>query len=227
MDEVIGTLGQAYLWEWPKPKRKASLEVDKTEAIIEQTLGNKWREIRRQAGLVDPGPLDNRRRALVLLYAHLLRLPLSEATLRNGASVSSVPSPYCSLLLPEQIELLLQSPYLLNSLLAMSISRNWLVPTLSVMRLHAYLAQALTPGNDRLKLAQLPNVKADEVVDLSGNATILENFVQTLDAKGDSRIEDMKRAMQTWGRLELVEASFKGSFSCFLHCSVMQSLLSN
>jgi translocation protein SEC63 len=78
------------------------------------------------------------------------------------------------------------------------------------MRLHAYLAQALTPGSEKLKFAQLPNIQGNEVKSLGGNATILEEFVLALDAKGDRRVADVKKAVQTWGRLELVDASFKG-----------------
>jgi translocation protein SEC63 len=78
------------------------------------------------------------------------------------------------------------------------------------MRLHAYLVQALIPGEERLKFAQLPGIQHEEVTSLSGDASVMEEFVLALDAKGDSRIEDVKTALQTWGRLELVDASFKG-----------------
>lgn len=83
------------------------------------------------------------------------------------------------------------------------------------MRLHAYLTQALTPGNERLRFAQLPYIQGDELPNLGGNAVNLEEFVRSLDAKSDSRVTDIKKAVQTWGRLELVDVSFKGSCPVF------------
>ena len=77
------------------------------------------------------------------------------------------------------------------------------------MRLHAYLAQALLPGKQQLKLAQLPNVKVGEETSVD----TVEEYVGTLEQKKDGRIDDVKRALDAWGRLELVEASFKGETS--------------
>lgn len=87
------------------------------------------------------------------------------------------------------------------------------------MRFHAYLAQALIPGNERLKFAQLPGIKSEEVRELAGDSELLEEFVQALEMNGDARIKDVKTAMKTWGRLELIDASFKGPSSVnFLDC---------
>jgi len=121
-----------------------------------------------------------------------LRIPVSNSSLRK-----------------EQTALLFQLPHMLNALLTVSISRNWLLPTLAVMRLHAYLAQALAPGNERLKFAQLPGIKSEEVRELAADTELLEEFVQTLETTGDERIGEVKKAMKTWGRVELVDASFK------------------
>ena len=67
--------------------------------------------------------------------------------------------------LEEQRLLLDRMPTLLNSLLNISMSHNWLTPTLSVMRLHGFLAQALNPvanPSESLKFAQLPDFDLDE-----------------------------------------------------------------
>ena len=77
------------------------------------------------------------------------------------------------------------------------------------MRLHAYLTQALLPGKAQLKFAQLPGVKLEEK---QGEAESIAEFVEALEKKGDGRINDVKTALQGWGRLELVNASFKGRF---------------
>jgi translocation protein SEC63 len=79
------------------------------------------------------------------------------------------------------------------------------------MRLHAYLAQALAPGNEKLKFTQLPHIQSGELKSLGVNATIFEDLVHVLEAKNDSRTQDVKKALKTWGRLDLVDASFKGS----------------
>jgi translocation protein SEC63 len=109
-------------------------------------------------------------------------------------------------MLTEQAHLLLQTPKLLNAFLTISTSRNWLAPTLSVMRLHAYLTQALLPGKEQLKFAQLPGVRLEE----QREAGDIGEFVEALEEKGDGRVMDVKKALQGWGRLELVDASFKG-----------------
>jgi translocation protein SEC63 len=78
------------------------------------------------------------------------------------------------------------------------------------MRLHAYLAQALLPGNEKLRFAQLPLIQSDEVASLPPANQKLEDLVAALEKNGDQRVGQVKKAVKTWGRLELVEASFKG-----------------
>lgn len=110
----------------------------------------------------------------------------------------------------EQAELLLQAPTLLNSMLNISISRNWLQSTLAVMRLHAYLTQAIQPGQENLKLAQFPGVSPDEAASLVPTAgDPVSNLVDTLQAKSDDRVADIKKALSRWGRIELVDAKFR------------------
>jgi len=77
------------------------------------------------------------------------------------------------------------------------------------VRLHAYVAQALLPGKEQFKFAQLPGVKPGEKGE---GAESIEDFVGALAGKGDGRVTFMERALESWGRLELVDASFKGRF---------------
>ena len=117
----------------------------------------------------------------------------------------------------EQAEILLQTPNILNALLNISMARNWFLPTLAVMHLHAYLAQALFPGNDKSKYAQLPGISEDDVKTLPEGVSTLEDYIQALEEKGDERLPEIKKAAARWGRLELVDAKFQGASSWHLH----------
>src|ERR1700729_1688927 len=77
-------------------------------------------------------------------------------------------------MLTEKARLLLQKPKMLNAFLTISISWNWLAPTLSVMCLHAYLTQALLPGKEQIKFMQLPVVKLEEQCEVGGIVKVLE-----------------------------------------------------
>lgn len=86
------------------------------------------------------------------------------------------------------------------------------------MRLHAYFAQALLPssgdGGSRLRFAQLPGINPEEVQlggELAPEANDYEEFVHTLEANKDARAPDIKKAINTWGRLDLVDLSFRGN----------------
>ena len=131
-----------------------------------------------------------RREALILLYSHLLRLDIQDAALKKRASISSEPLKHRTDYLGPtgQETVLLQTPLLLNALLNISISRNWLSPSLFVMRLQAYLAQALPP-----------------------TAAADNQFLRSLEEKDDPKIIDVKKkVMERWGRVEIVDATFKG-----------------
>ncbi|KAG6836917.1 hypothetical protein H0H93_001283 [Arthromyces matolae] len=186
-EEVLGTFAKAFQWELPPQKPSKSPELDALEKQIEEKAGQKWLDVKKVCG-VDV----QRRKGLILLYAHLLRLDIQSRSLQA-----------------DQRHILLQAPLLLNALLNIATARNWLSPTLAVMRLHAYLTQALLPGPDRLRFAQLPGIKLDEAATLAPKAVDLRQFEQALIDKHDTRILDVKRALSKWGRVEIVDASFK------------------
>ncbi|KAJ7580214.1 Sec63 Brl domain-containing protein [Mycena floridula] len=199
IDEVVGTLGKAYEWDYPVPIRKSDADsIKDLEKQISEAAGPKWNSIKQFAGLEGP-EAEKKRRAMVLLYAYLLRLPIPKASLRQ-----------------EQSELLLQLPLLLNALLSISTAHNWLLPTLAVLRLHSYFAQALLPGNvsgfSRQRFAQLPGIKTDEVeIDgpLAPRAKDYKDFVMALEKSGDGRSIEVKKAVEKWGRLDVVYADFR------------------
>ena len=148
----------------------------------------------------------------MLLYAHLLRLHVEDSALLKGMcnlfvytkALIKLPSP------SEQTSVVLQTPFLLNALLQISLGRNWLAPSLAVMRLHAYFTQALPPRKG-LELAQLPRIAEDDAKVLRSEVDGLGTIVEHLNAKGDGRAEDVKKALDRWGRVELVDAAFKGT----------------
>ncbi|KAJ3852121.1 Sec63 Brl domain-containing protein [Lentinula lateritia] len=189
MDDVVGTLGQAYKWEFrSKTKTEDAAELNRLEKNIALTAPKQWETLRI---VIDAGKNANQRKATILLYAHLLRLNVEQPNLQK-----------------EQTRILLQTPVLLNALLNISISRNWLIPTIYVMRLHAYLAQALLPRASPAKqdrVSQLPGITGEDTL----KADDLAGVVDELERNGDSRAEDVKKAIARWGRLELVDAAYK------------------
>lgn len=211
LEEVIGTFGKAYQWELPANKSKSSTELDELEKIIKEQSGAKWEEVTRLCG--DDAA---RRKALILLYTHLLRISINSTSLQRGQNIIrpfSFSFYRYSSSNAEQTQILLQTPLLLSALLNISISRSWLIPTIAVMRLHAYLAQALLPVSERSRFAQLPGIKTDELATLAPQAENMADFAHALEEKQDGRVVDVKKAMEKWGRADIVDASFKGSFT--------------
>lgn len=82
MDDVASSLGKAFEWELPRPG-KADAELEQLEKQIKEKLDGKWDELVKLADAL-PGQHENRRRAFILLYAHLLRLHVSSPTLQKG-----------------------------------------------------------------------------------------------------------------------------------------------
>lgn len=79
MEEVISTFGKAYQWELPVMTSKSDADLDRLEKDIKEQAGSKWEEVRALCG--DHG---SRRKALILIYAHLLRIPVQNSTLQEG-----------------------------------------------------------------------------------------------------------------------------------------------
>lgn len=194
IDAMVEKLGEVLEWESPN-----TLACKEIEEKVKARLGKEYKGSN----------------ATTLLYAHIYRIPINDPVLRKGELEAF--SKYFSFLtnIIEQEDLLLRTPALLTSLLNIVLSRNWLIPALTVMRLHAYLAQALPPSqqaSEYVKLAQLPGCNAEEVAAVIGQAAdaSVETLIKKLEGNTDNRVEDMKKAAQKWGKFELVDASFKG-----------------
>lgn len=104
----------------------------------------------------------------------------------------------------EQKSLLLHAPNLLNSLLNIALAHSWLLPTMRIMHLHAHLTQAIVPGGE--KMVQFPGID-DPSEDLPDS---LEGLIDRLEETGDRRVEALRKAGQKWGKLEVVDACYKG-----------------
>lgn len=199
LDNVLGSLGLAYSWESLKTPKKAEAELLELEAIIKGKISGEWDTLARQSAFEQD---DKRRVAMILLYTHLLRIPITSSELKAA-----------------QQAIVLQTPMLLNSLLTVTTARNWLSPSLAIMRLGAFITQALKPTEnvDQVKMAQLPWILESEVMSekrVEGRETLQDRY-RSAEEKNDPRKDDMKQAVQSWGQLDCVDASFKGIFNPF------------
>lgn len=81
MKEVVGVLGKAYRWETMWAGKATGLED--VEKEINDKIGLQWMEVKE---LVAPGGKceGTEQRALVLLYAHFLRLDINDEALKQG-----------------------------------------------------------------------------------------------------------------------------------------------
>ncbi|EIW81991.1 translocation protein sec63 [Coniophora puteana RWD-64-598 SS2] len=185
--EIAGVLSQAYKWENPPSASTHQEEVKKLEEQIEAALGEEWKEAKKVVEGKNGGKSE--RKALVLLYAHFLRLDVSPG------------------LKAEQNRVVLQAPFLLNALLNIVGARSWLTPTLATMRLHAYLSQALVPSKPNF-VAQLPGFSAEDELAKNG-VTPLPQLASKLEESRDGRSADVKKALQSWSKLDVLSTAFK------------------
>lgn len=86
------------------------------------------------------------------------------------------------------------------------------------MRLQAYFTQALPPtAADNQRFTQLPGIDYDTIHTIAPKAKDMSEFLRSLEEKKDPRVNDVKKTMEKWGQIEIVDATFKGSqiiFSC-------------
>ncbi|KAH6899462.1 translocation protein sec63 [Coprinopsis sp. MPI-PUGE-AT-0042] len=183
LEEVVGTLCKAYLYELPAALNQQDQQVQEIEQEILKHNPVRYLEVKKAVAEVDGGLEPARARALTLMYAHLLRLDVKYPRLRE-----------------EQRKILLATPALLSALLNVSTSRNWLAPTLGAMRLHAHLAQALTTEPfPRKELTQLPGVSREDVNAIEPKPRDVTDVLAAFEEKKDD----------SGGRVDIVDASFK------------------
>ncbi|KAH9037635.1 Sec63 Brl domain-containing protein [Lactarius pseudohatsudake] len=192
VDDVVSALSSATEWETMAPKSSASSGALRVlEKNIEVELGPRLIRTRQQFKRAT-GKLDARWDSLVLLYAHLLRLPIEDPVLQK-----------------RQTQVLLQTPALLNALLSITTARNWSQPSIAAMRLHAYLAQGILPGSQGARWAQLPGMKKGDIRALPATSRDFADVISHLEEQKNVLAEDARKAVERWGRIEIVNATFK------------------
>lgn len=199
ISDIVKVVGSAFKYE---SQTKSAGDLGKVEEKIEKRVGDEWKEMSKTVANDEKA-----QRALALLYAHFLRLDLGSKALEQGGYSLDLCYELNSHSRVEQTSLLLQTPMLLNALLNIASARSWLSPTLGVMRLHAYLVQALLPSKSTPPQAQLPGFQS--AVSSSGKQD-LAAFVHDLKESGDQRAPEAGKALEDWQTLEVVDMGFKG-----------------
>ncbi|TRM68605.1 Sec63 Brl domain-containing protein [Schizophyllum amplum] len=192
---ILQILVKAYQFERTPVKgaaEKAAALKDLERALIENVGGEKKWESWIGTGAAD----EQQKRALVLIYSHLARLDVTDADLKK-----------------EQEQLLLASPLLLSALQTIAITRSWYLPTAAIVGLQASLAQAVLPSppltTAEQQLLQYPSVTSSDIKTLTGADQNVAGLIKKLDGAGDTRVADVKKAAETWGKAEIVEARFR------------------
>jgi translocation protein SEC63 len=92
------------------------------------------------------------------------------------------------------------------------------------MRLHAYLAQGILPGSPGARWAQLPGLKNDEIRALPPLSRDFKDVITALEEqKKNSLAADARKTLERWGRIEIVNAEFRGTFSVITLCVLPDS----
>ena len=95
-------------------------------------------------------------------------------------------------------------------MLNITMSRNWLLPTIAAMRLHAYITQALLPSKADLRAAQLPGIEQSQAAALSkSESSDFSEAVSTLSKSESSELGNAQKALERLGQTDIVDASFK------------------
>ncbi|OCF45263.1 translocation protein SEC63 [Kwoniella heveanensis CBS 569] len=131
------------------------------------------------------------KRARALLWAHLLRVDMNDPELEA-----------------DKLSVLRVTPLLLNALLNISLSHNWLNTTLLCIRLQPALVQALPA--DVSPLAQFPDVTPEkgtemQIVNKADGVRWLEKWIKA-DIKD---VDEAQEIAKYWPRLEIVDAEFR------------------
>ncbi|KIS65795.1 protein-transporting protein SEC63 [Mycosarcoma maydis] len=187
------------------PKHRDDADLTKLEIEIRKRLaefGPEWT-------LIDSFKNASIRKALVLLYAHTLRIESGNKRIEQ-----------------EKLRYAAKAVQLINGLMAISLAHNWLETTLLLMQFTQCMVQAV-PLQDlnMAELLQLPHMTPELVKKLQQS-----NSLAKLGVQGFWKIPDVERkalltragvsaqqydqmvgVTSTWPRVELVDAYFKVS----------------
>ena len=195
ISDLLSYLGRAYEVEFPK----ITTPLGDLEGKVRSRLDEKYKGSAAQT----------------LLYAYLLRIPIENPSLLKGQYFLLLLRYDIELFLLAQEDVIFRSPALLASLLNIAMAHNWLTPTLNAMRLHAHLVQAVSPSlasSEATIFSQLPNVNEDDVKTVLKEVGTpdVKSFIEHLKKISNERAKEAAKAAESWGKLELVESSFKG-----------------
>lgn len=79
------------------------------------------------------------------------------------------------------------------------------------MRLHAYLAQGVLPGSPGARWAQLPGMKTSDIRALPATSRDFADVISHLEEQKNVIAGDARKALERWGRIEIIDARFKGT----------------
>jgi hypothetical protein len=80
------------------------------------------------------------------------------------------------------------------------------------MRLHGYFVQGILPGSPGARWAQLPGLKNEEIRAFPTTSRDFMDVITALDGQQKSALAaDARKTLDSWGRIEVVDASFRGS----------------
>ena len=86
MEDVVGALGKAYKWELRNKKSVTAgdaAELDRLEKNIAIIAPKQWDTLQ---SVINAGKDAGHRKAMILIYAHLLRLKVESPSLQKGMS---------------------------------------------------------------------------------------------------------------------------------------------
>lgn len=186
-------------------KHKDEAAIAKLEAGVRKRL----EEYEQGWHLIESFKTPSIRKALVLLFAHTLRVESGSKRMEQ-----------------EKLRYASKAVQLLNGLLSISLAHNWLDTTLLLMQITQCMVQA-APLQDlnMAELLQLPHMRPELVKKLQGSNSLaklgVQGFWKIPDAERKSvltgagvlaqQYDQMINVVGSWPRLELVDAFFKVS----------------
>ncbi|EST06776.1 DnaJ [Kalmanozyma brasiliensis GHG001] len=187
------------------PKHKDEAALAKLEAQIRERLaeyGPEWH-------LITSFKNASIRKALLMLYAHTLRIDTGNKRLEQ-----------------DKLQYAAKAVPLISGLMSISLAHNWLETTLLLMQFTQCMVQAV-PLQDlaAAELLQLPGMTPDLIKKLQASNSLaklgVQGFWKIPDAErksvltgagvGAKEYDQMVSVTSTWPRLELVDAFFKVS----------------
>lgn len=168
----------------------------------------------------------SKKRARVLIAAHMLRIPINDKALLKGTlsnSRRSTKSLIQAHPLTEKHATVSIALPLTTGLTSVALAYNWLSTTITILHLQQFLLQAVHPASS--PLLQLPHVGPD-VVDAATKLGV--ESVTDFGRLGAGEVEkimqgtredEMRAAYEVakhWPVVEIVSAKFQGAFVCLL-----------